>query len=83
MINYLKKKGVRKLDIYISHYHDDHMGNVNNILKDKYFTVGTIYMPDHSYMENQPGTYFNKYNNYYYDFIKTANKKGVKKVYLI
>ena len=82
VINYLKKKGVRKLDIYISHYHDDHMGNVNNILKDKYFTVGTIYMPDHSYMENQPGTYFNKYNNYYYDFIKTANKKGVKKVYL-
>ncbi len=24
VINYLKKKGVRKLDIYISHYHDDH-----------------------------------------------------------
>ncbi len=82
VINYLKKKGVRKLDIYISHYHDDHMGNINNILKDKYFTVGTIYMPDHSYMENQPGTYFDKYNNIYKDFIKTANKKGVKKVYL-
>ena len=82
VINYLKKKGVRKLDIYISHYHDDHMGNINNILKDKYFTVGTIYMPDHSYMENQPGTYFDKYNNIYKEFIKTANKKGVKKVYL-
>ena len=82
VINYLKKKGVHKLDIYISHYHDDHMANVDNILKDSYFTVGTIYMPDHSYMENQPGTYFDKYNNIYKDFIKTANKKGVKKVYL-
>ena len=48
VINYLKKKGIRKFDIYISHYHDDHIGNVNNILKDSYFTVGTIYMPDHS-----------------------------------
>ena len=82
VINYLKKKGVHKLDIYISHYHDDHMANVDNILKDSYFTVGTIYMPDHSYMENQPGTYFDKYNNIYKEFIKTANKKGVKKVYL-
>ena len=77
VINYLKKKGVRKLDIYISHYHDDHMGNINNILKDKYFTVGTIYMPDHSYMENQPGTYFDKYNNIYKDFIKTAPSRSV------
>ena len=82
VINYLKKKGVHKLDIYISHYHDDHMANVDNILKDSYFTVGTIYMPDHSYMENQPGDGFSKYNNLYYNYVKTANAKGVKKVYL-
>ena len=82
VINYLKKRGIRKFDIYISHYHDDHIGNINNILKDSYFTVGTIYMPDHSYMENQPGDGFSKYNKIYNNYIKTANAKGVKKVYL-
>ena len=82
VINYLKKKGVRKLDIYISHYHEDHFGNARFILNDSYFTVGTIYLPDHSYMENKTGKYFAERNDLYNKMIKAANAKGVKKVYL-
>ena len=82
VINYLKKKGVRKLDILITHYHEDHFGNVRFIVNDSYFKVGTIYLPDHSYMENQTGKYFAERNNLYNTMIKAVNAKGVKKVYL-
>ena len=48
LIKWLKAHNVRNLDIYVSHFHNDHLGNVEYILKDNYFNIGTLYMPDHS-----------------------------------
>ena len=40
----LKKIGVKKLDIYISHVHDDHAGGIQAIYNN--FDVGKVYLPD-------------------------------------
>lgn len=47
---WLEDNGYADFDIYISHYHDDHIGNVENLLNDSRFHISTIYLPDPSYM---------------------------------
>ena len=49
LITYLKNRGVRELDVYISHLHSDHFGELNDINDN--FTIGTIYAPERSIME--------------------------------
>ena len=63
VVKYLKDNKVKKLDIMISHYHRDHIGNLVKILKDPYFNVGKVYLP---------GTY--KDNNY--DYASVAKKQA-------
>ena len=61
VIEYLKSNKIKNLDIMISHYHNDHIGNLVKILKDSYFSVGTVYLPG-SYKDNN------------YDYVEMANK---------
>lgn len=42
----LKNLGIRELDIYLSHWHDDHYGQILRILDDKDFHVGKLYLPE-------------------------------------
>ena len=50
VIDYLKSKNISKLDIYISHYHKDHFGELSAIISESLnsnsFTIGKIYLPD-------------------------------------
>ena len=43
VVNYLKAKGVDHLSVYISHFHSDHFGELNDISDN--FTIDTLYVP--------------------------------------
>lgn len=45
VIRYLKFRGIRNLDLYLSHYHNDHNYLMTMIMRDEFFTVGTVYLP--------------------------------------
>ena len=79
--NWLKDHGYFNFDIYISHYHDDHMGNIRNILNDGKYKVSNLYLPDFSYM-NGPSVYMQDYIEWCKRIINTAKDKGVKITYL-
>ncbi len=46
LINYLKTQGINRFSIYLSHYHNDHYGKIKDILKDNYFSVDKVYIPN-------------------------------------
>lgn len=83
IVKWLKDHGIRDLDIYISHYHNDHIGNLSYILNDPYFNVGTIYVPPHGYMEGK-NNYWNfwKHEQIWQKAKKAINSKGVRIVTL-
>lgn len=67
--NYLKAHGVKKLTLYVSHYHNDHEGEMPSIILDRYFTIDRIYLPDPLKL----GTYASKANkkqSWYKDAVK-------------
>ena len=44
LVEYLKEKGVKKLDYVIgTHAHEDHIGGMDNVIRE--FKIGTFYMP--------------------------------------
>ena len=44
LVEYLKEKGVKKLDYVIgTHAHEDHIGGMDNVIRE--FNIGTFYMP--------------------------------------
>ena len=85
IINYLNDHHFYNFDIYISHYHYDHMFQVVPILNDSRFHVGTVYLPDAGYIktgyQKNPG-YMKLFYNAYQNIVNTAKKNGVKVVYL-
>lgn len=46
VIKTLKSMGVHDLDLYLSHYHNDHYYLMTTIMKDDFFHVGTVYLPN-------------------------------------
>ena len=79
--SWLSNNGYREFDIYISHYHDDHMDNVTRILNDGKYKVSTLYLPDRDYMTGS-SSYMRDYISMCNDLVSTAKRKGVKIVYL-
>ena len=79
VIKKLKAMGIKKLSIYISHYHDDHIGSAPAILKDSYFSVEKIYLPDASYMygSNKDTRWFTDHTKLYEETVSLAKKKGI------
>ena len=84
VIKKLKAMGIKKLSIYISHYHDDHIGSAPAILKDSYFSVEKIYLPDASYMygSNKGTRWFTDHTKLYEQTVSLAKKKGIPVVTL-
>ncbi len=80
LIKKLKELGVKRLSIYISHYHDDHIGCVPAILKDSYFTVEKLYLPDASYMygKNKNTKWFKAHTAIYEKSVELARKHGTQ-----
>lgn len=79
--SWLNSHGYRDFDIYISHYHDDHMGNIRNILNDGKYKVTNLYLPDFSYM-NGSSEYMVDYIAWCKRIINNAKEKNVKITYL-
>ena len=50
LVSTLKKIGVRELDVYISHLHQDHTGGLEDICNN--FKVNRLYLPDLKLCEN-------------------------------
>ena len=44
VISYLKKRGVRNLSLYISHFHEDHCDYAASIIRDSWFHVKRVYL---------------------------------------
>ena len=44
VISYLKKRGVRNLSLYISHFHEDHCDYAATIIRDSWFHVKRVYL---------------------------------------
>ena len=80
--SWLNDKKYMDFDIYISHYHNDHMGNVVNILNDGKYKVNKLYLPDYSYMTGS-NSYMQDYRSDCADLMNTAKNKGVQIVTLV
>ena len=80
--SWLNDKKYMDFDIYISHYHNDHMGNVINILTDGKYKVNKLYLPDNSYLTGS-SSYMRGYRSDCQDIIDTARNKGVQIVTLV
>ncbi len=75
VILWLKAHNVRKLDLYLSHYHNDHYFLLTTIMKDPYFTVGTVYLPDASHMLPYTARKY-KRKGWYHDLTKNVHGYG-------
>ena len=75
LIKTLKSMNVRKLDLYLSHYHNDHYYLLTTIMKDNFFTVGKVYLPD---VDNllEFSSVENKDAKWYKDFTKNISIYG-------
>jgi ribonuclease BN (tRNA processing enzyme) len=80
--SWLNDKKYMDFDIYISHYHNDHMGNVINILNDGKYKVSKLYLPDYGYMTGS-SSYMRDYRSDCQDIMSTARAKGVPMVKVI
>ena len=80
--NWLNDRKYTDFDIYISHYHGDHMGNVENILNDGKYKVNKLYLPDYGYMTGS-NSYMSDYRNECESMMSTASAKGVEIVRLV
>jgi len=45
LYNYLDEHNITTFDIYLSHYHGDHYGNITDIINNPKYTVKTVYVP--------------------------------------
>ncbi len=75
VIKYLKNHNVTHLDLYLSHYHNDHYYLLTTIMRDPYFTVGTVYLPTNKNLLKWSNP---KYKNkqWYGYFTKNINAYG-------
>ena len=84
LINYLDDHHFYTFDIYLSHYHYDHMHQIPTIIRDSRFNVGTVYLPDPAYIKKgaQKSNYCKDFLAGYNAIVSAANDEGVKIVYL-
>ena len=84
LINYLDDHHFYTFDIYLSHYHYDHMDQIPAIINDSRFHVSTVYLPDPAYLKRgaQSTSYCKDFLNGYNNIVNAANENGCKIVYL-
>ena len=64
VIEFLKSQNINRLSIYVSHYHIDHYAKLKKIIRDDYFTIDNIYLPDPEILKS-------KYENKeWYDLVR-------------
>ena len=84
LINYLNDHHFYTFDLYLSHYHYDHMHQFSTIMYDARFNVSKVYLPDPAYLKTGAAkTNYCKELLYGYNaIVKAANDTGVSIVYL-
>ena len=84
LINYLDDHHFYNFDIYLSHYHYDHMHQIPTIIRDSRFNIGKVYLPDPAYIKKgaENSSYCREFYNGYNSIVNAANDCGVKIVYL-
>lgn len=75
VIKTLKSMGVRKLDLYLSHWHNDHYYLMTTIMNDPFFTVGTVYLPYSQRLLDLSASKYKKYK-WYKDLTKNIKRSG-------
>ena len=70
----------RKFNTLVTHWHDDHAGNTAEIIRR--YKVGTVYLPNPSYLDEKNTAYYRYEKSYYYDVRSAAKKRGTKIVYM-
>ena len=84
LINYLNDHHFYAFDMYLSHYHYDHMHQFTTIMYDSRFNVGKLYLPDPAYLKTGASktNYCKDLLAGYNAIVKAANDTGVPIVYL-
>ena len=84
LLDYLNDHHFYTFDMYLSHYHYDHMHQFTTILNDSRFHVGKVYLPDPGYLKAGAETsgYCRSFLNGYNAIVKAAGNAGAKIVYL-
>ena len=84
LTDYLIDHHFYTFDLYLSHYHYDHMHQFTKILYDSRFNVGKVYLPDPGYLKTgaEHGSYCKSFLNGYDAIVKAANSEGSKIIYL-
>ena len=84
LINYLDDHHFYTFDIYLSHYHYDHMDQIPSILYDNRFNVSKVYLPDPAYLKKgaQSSSYCKSFLDGYDNIVEAANDTGTQIIYL-
>ena len=84
LTDYLSDHHFYSFDMYLSHYHYDHMHQFTTILYDSRFNVGKVYLPDPAYLKTgaEKTSYCKSFLSGYNAIVKAANDTGAKIVYL-
>ncbi|MDO5132726.1 MAG: hypothetical protein Q4D81_07070 [Eubacteriales bacterium] len=89
VVHILKKKGIRKLSLYISHYHEDHCDYAASIIRDSYFKVKKVYLANPDPVKRYVTSYYKTHRRKLYnscrdcydrykDIVSAAKKKGTR-----
>ena len=84
LVNYLDDHHFYTFDIYLSHYHYDHMDQIPSILYDSRFNVSKVYLPDPAYLKKgaQSSSYCKSFLDGYDNIVEAANDTGTQIIYL-
>ena len=70
VLRYLKKRGIRNLSLYISHFHEDHCDYAESILKDSYFHVRHLYVANPDPVRPYITSWYKSHRHKIYDSCK-------------
>lgn len=72
VIKYLKKKGIRNLSLYISHFHEDHCYYAASIIGDSWFKLKKVYLANPDSAKHYLTSYSKNHRRKFYDACKNA-----------
>lgn len=72
VIKYLKKKGIKNLSLYISHFHEDHCYYAANIINDSAFKVKKLYLANPESAKRYLTSYSKSYRRKLYNACKSS-----------
>lgn len=75
VISFLKRKGVRSLSLYISHYHEDHCDYAEKIIKDSHFKVKKVYLANPDPVKRYATSYYKYHRRALYNNCKSCYER--------